>query len=77
MDELKLTVTRYNVAALLGWAGLLTGLVGAAMLYFAPSMPRFAFLVVGMICSGITVTFSGPVRSVSTKTIKAERGNIS
>jgi hypothetical protein len=29
--ETKITVTRYNVTTLIGWIGLLLGLVGAAL----------------------------------------------
>lgn len=44
MDEIEVTVTRYNVTALIGWAGIAIGLVAAALQYFNPSMPGFALL---------------------------------
>ncbi len=69
----ELTITRYNFAAMMGWAGILIGLVGAAVQYFVPSAPGIYLLAVGLIGGGLTVTFAGPWRTVTRRkvTLKA------
>lgn len=65
----ELTITRYNITALIGWFGILIGLVGALVQYFVPSSPGIYFLAVGLIGGGITVTLTGPWRTVSKRQI--------
>ena len=73
MDEIELTVTRYNVTALIGWAGIAIGLIGAALQDFRPSMSWFLFLTVGLIGGAITVTLAGPLRKISVVRVPAQR----
>jgi hypothetical protein len=68
--ETKITVTRYNVTTLIGWIGLLLGLVGAALQFFTPSPIGFAFLTVGLIGGAITITFSGPLKTVTVRKVQ-------
>lgn len=71
--EAELTITRYNIAALIGWAGVVIGLVSATVQYFVPSAPGIYFLAVGLIGGGVTVTLAGPWRTVTRRkvTLKA------
>ena len=73
MNDIELKVTRYNVAALIGWAGITLGLIGAVMHYFSPSYVGFLFLVVELIGGAIIVTFAGPLRRVSVHRVPASR----
>lgn len=66
-SELEVTVTRYNLTAVIGWAGIALGLVGAAVQYFYPSGLGFVFLAIGLIGGGITVSLAGPVRWVQVR----------
>lgn len=68
--ETELTITRYNVAALLGWAAIGIGLVGGAVQYFVPSAPGVYFLAVGLVGGGITVTFAGRLRLVTKRKVR-------
>lgn len=63
--QTEITVTRYNVTAFIGWVGILIGLVGCAIQFFHPSAVGFAFLATGLIGGGITVTFAGPLRTIT------------
>jgi hypothetical protein len=65
MNELEVKVTRYNVTTLIGWGAIVFGLVGAGLQFFFPSMPGIVFLAVGLIGGAITVSFSGPMRTVT------------
>ena len=72
MTEIEVTVTRYNLTALIGWAGIALGLIGTAVQYFSPSWHGFVFLVVGLIGGGITVTLAGPVRSTQVRKLPVQ-----
>lgn len=68
--ETEVTVTRYNVTALIGWLGLGIGLVGCIAQYFHPSAIGFAFLVLGVVGGGITITFSGPLKTITKRRVQ-------
>lgn len=68
--ETEIKITRYNLAALIGWASILIGLVGAAGQYLFPSTPGIYFLTVGLVGGGITVTFAGPLRTITKRKVK-------
>lgn len=61
--ETEITTVRYNFTALLGWLGLCIGLVGGVAQYVYPSVTGFVFLVIGLVGGGITITFSGPLKT--------------
>lgn len=66
----ELTITHYNITALIGWAGILLGLVGAAIQYFVPSAPGIYYLVIGLIGGGITLTFAEPWRTITKRQVE-------
>lgn len=67
--EMEITITRYNVGALLGWAGLFVGAIAGIGQYFYPTPIGFAALIGSLVCSGITVTFAGPIKTVTKKQV--------
>lgn len=62
--EIEVVVTRYNITALIGWAGIMVGLIGAVAQYFNPSSPEIYFLAAGLIFGGVVVTCAGSWRTV-------------
>lgn len=70
MMETEITVTRLNLIALIGWVGFFLGLLGGALQYLHPSLPGVWFLVVGLVGGGITITFSGPLRTKTTRRVQ-------
>ena len=63
--KIKITKTRYNLAALMAWAGLIFGLLSGVIQYFHPSVPGLILFVVSLIGCGIAITFSGSLKTVS------------
>ncbi|UTM01292.1 hypothetical protein MID00_17635 [Alcaligenes sp. NLF5-7] len=68
--ETKITITRYNVTAMIGWAGICVGLIGCAVQYFVPSPVGFALLAIGLVGGGITVSLAGTIKTVTTRRVK-------
>lgn len=68
--ETEITITRYNLSSLLGWIGLLLGLLAAIGQYFSPTTAGLITLVVGLICGGVAVTFSGPLRIIEKRKVR-------
>jgi hypothetical protein len=64
-----LTITRYNITALIGWVGVIVGLVGASVQYFIPSAPGIYLLAVGLVGGGIAVSLAGPWRTITTRQV--------
>ncbi|WP_304350847.1 hypothetical protein [Comamonas testosteroni] len=69
--KIKITKTNYNFTTLIGWTGVVLGLIGAAVQYFQPSWPGFIFLAVGLVGGAITITFSGPLKTVTEHLVDA------
>ena len=67
--QTEITVTKYNVTAALGWLGLIIGLVSGVIQYFSPSSPAIWFLSAGLIGGGIAITFSGPLKTRTKRTV--------
>ena len=65
----EITATHYNVTAIIGWFGLLVGLMGCAVQYFAPSVLGFVFLAIGTVGGGVTIAFAGPWRTIERRTV--------
>jgi len=59
----ELSITRWNVNALIGWGGLCVSVIGLCIQVFAPSIPGFVLLAIGAIGGGITVAYSGPLKT--------------
>lgn len=72
-DEVTITRTTYNPAAILGWAGLAVGLAGSAVQLVRPTEVGIAALTVGLIASGVCVTLAGPLRRKTRHTLKLAR----
>ncbi|MFJ3463496.1 hypothetical protein [Achromobacter spanius] len=75
MNKIQVKV-QYNLIALMGWAGVAVGLVGAVAQYLSPSMPGFVFLTIGLIGGGITVTLADPLRRVMVRTISVQDSTV-
>ena len=65
-----ITATRYNLTAIIGWIGFVIGLVGCAVQYFAPSPLGFALLTIGLVGGGATISFAGPLRTITHRTVQ-------
>ena len=76
MNKIRVKVTQYNLIALVGWAGIAVGLIGAVSQYLSPSMPGFVFLTIGLIGGGITVTLAGALRRVVVRTISLQDATV-
>jgi hypothetical protein len=73
VTHLKVTRTRYNLAALLGWFALLVAIVSVAVQYATGtfSLPRLVFAAIGGISGVITLMLAGPVKSVTKHDVEA------
>lgn len=67
--KIKITRTRYNVLAILGWVGLMSGLVNGVIQYNAPTSFGVASLAFGLIIAGLTVSFAGPWKSIEKRDV--------
>lgn len=63
----------FQITALLGWVAVVIGLIGAALQYFQPSWPGFAFLALGLVGGAITITFAGPFKTVTEHLVEVKQ----
>ncbi len=68
--EIEVTATRFNVTALIGWASLCVGVVTSALQCFFPTPVGFVFLAIEIVGGAITITFAGPLKTVTKRRAK-------
>lgn len=74
-DEILITRTTYSPLAIMGWVGVLLGLVAGVLQLWQPSAVGIAFLAIGLIAGGVTVSFAGPVKRTTRHWVKLNRAN--
>lgn len=71
--KIKVYRTAYNTTALLGWIAVAIGLIGAALQYFHPSWLGFVFIAFGLVGGAITITCTGPFKTVTEHLVEAKQ----
>jgi hypothetical protein len=68
-QETEITIKRVNVAVLLCWFAVVTGVAGL-ILRVVSGGPDYLWLsVVGLLAGGLGVTFGGPLKTVETRKV--------
>jgi len=67
-----LTVTRWNLGVLAGWFAVPLGVVGLALHVYLDLDNQYGSLwfgVVGVFFGGLTITFGGPIKTITEKVV--------
>lgn len=70
----ELTMTRYNITALIGWATVVVGLVSGGFHIFGQSESELGIILfaIGLVGGGITVTLAGRVKTTTTRVVDVQ-----